>query len=203
MPFNYFTQGVACSEVEVDCLTGDHRVIRADVLMDVGSSINPALDIGQIEGAFIQGMGWCTCEELTWGDAEHPWVRPAGRLHTAGPGTYKIPSFNDTPESFNVTLMSGVSNELAVNSSKAVGEPPFFMGASVLFAIRDAIYASRAEKPPQAASSALPAVPVYSPDFFNLHSPASSERIRMAVLDEIARATIRGDPEAFLPNLSC
>ena len=81
-PFNYFTQGVGCCEVEVDVLTGDHHVVRADLLVDLGSSINPALDIGQIEGAFTQGMGWSTMEELIWGDEEHAWVRPAGRLFT-------------------------------------------------------------------------------------------------------------------------
>lgn len=84
-PFVYFTQSVACSEVEVDCLSGDHTLKRSDILIDVGQSINPALDIGQVEGAFMQGVGWCTTEELVWGDAEHPWVRP-GQLFTKGPG---------------------------------------------------------------------------------------------------------------------
>lgn len=133
-PFNYFTMGVACTEVEIDCLTGDSQVLRADVLMDVGKSINPAIDIGQIEGAFIQGFGWSTMEELIWGDKEHTWIRP-GQLFTRGPGTYKIPSFNDVPADFRVHL-SDTDNRFAVHSSKAVGEPPFFMGASVLFAIK-------------------------------------------------------------------
>lgn len=84
-PFVYFTQSVACSEVEVDCLTGDHTLLRSDILIDVGQSINPAIDIGQVEGGFMQGVGWCTTEELVWGDADHPWVRP-GQLFTRGPG---------------------------------------------------------------------------------------------------------------------
>lgn len=133
-PFNYFTQGVAVSEVEVDCLTGDHKVLRVDIVMDVGKSINPALDIGQIEGAFVQGMGWTTVEELTWGDTQHPWVRP-GQLYTRGPGTYKIPAFNDVPIDFRTHLFDG-ENKFCVHSSKAVGEPPFFLGAAVFFAIK-------------------------------------------------------------------
>ncbi len=133
-PFNYFTQGVACSEVEIDCLTGDSRVLRADILMDLGKSINPAIDVGQIEGAFVQGYGWCTMEELVWGDADHPWVRP-GQLFTRGPGTYKIPAFNDVPIDFRVHL-ADTDNRFAVHSSKAVGEPPFFLGCSVMLAIQ-------------------------------------------------------------------
>jgi len=135
--FNYFTQGVAVSEVEIDVLTGDFKTLRSDVLVDVGSSINPAIDIGQIEGAFIQGMGWSTTEEMVYGnESNHSWVKPYGRLHTQGPGTYKIPGFNDTPEEFNVELMQGVSNPFAVHSSKAVGEPPFFFGGICFFCDR-------------------------------------------------------------------
>jgi xanthine dehydrogenase/oxidase len=130
-PFNYFTQGCACTEVEVDLLTGNHRTLQSDVLVDVGSSINPMLDIGQIEGAFIQGMGWTTIEELIYADDDHVWVQPRGSLFTSGPGTYKIPAFNDIPENFNVTLMENVDNPFAVHSSKAIGEPPFVLGASV------------------------------------------------------------------------
>jgi xanthine dehydrogenase/oxidase len=130
-PFNYFTQGVVCTEVEVDFLTGNHRTLQSDVLVDVGSSINPAIDIGQIEGAFIQGMGWSTMEEIIYACDDHTWVRPRGAMFTTGPGTYKIPSFNDVPEVFNVTLMDNVDNPFAVHSSKAIGEPPFFLGTSV------------------------------------------------------------------------
>lgn len=132
--FNYFTMGVACSEVEIDCLTGDSQILRTDILMDVGKSINPAIDIGQIEGAFIQGYGWSTMEELVWGDKEHSWIRP-GQLFTKGPGTYKIPSFNDVPLDFRVHL-SDTYNKYAIHSSKAIGEPPFFLGAAAFFAIK-------------------------------------------------------------------
>lgn len=176
-PFNYFTQGVGCVEVEVDVLTGDHEVRRADLLVDLGSSINPALDVGQIEGAFTQGMGWTTIEELVWGDNEHSWVRPAGRLHTSGPGTYKIPAFNDVPRELNVRLMSGVDNKVSVHSAKAVGEPPFFLGAGVWLAIRNAVTAARAEH-----TTGRPAT-----EHFTFYSPATTERIRMACGDLFAR----------------
>jgi xanthine dehydrogenase/oxidase len=90
-PFNYFTQGVAYAEVEIDVLSGNHRTLRSDVIVDVGSSINPAIDIGQIEGAFVQGMGWSTIEEVVYADDDHTWIRPRGKMFTTGPGTYKIP----------------------------------------------------------------------------------------------------------------
>lgn len=133
-PFNYFTQGVACCEAEIDCLTGDSRLVRVDIVMDVGKSINPALDVGQIEGAFVQGYGWCTMEDLVWGDGQHKWVRP-GQLFTRGPGTYKIPAFNDVPQDFRTHLFDG-ENKFCVHSSKAVGEPPFFLGSAAFFAIK-------------------------------------------------------------------
>ena len=132
-PFNYYTQGVACSEVEVDFLSGNHRTLRCDVLVDVGSSINPMIDIGQIEGAFIQGMGWSTMEEVIYSDSDHTWIRPPGSVFTTGPGTYKIPAFNDAPEIFNVAILENAENPFAVHSSKAVGEPPLFLGSSVRF----------------------------------------------------------------------
>jgi xanthine dehydrogenase/oxidase len=90
-PFNYFTQGVAYTEVEIDVLSGNHRTLRSDVIVDVGSSVNPAIDVGQIEGAFAQGMGWSTIEDVVYADDDHTWVRPRGKLFTTGPGTYKIP----------------------------------------------------------------------------------------------------------------
>lgn len=126
-----FTQGVACAEVEVDLLSGNHKTLRADLIVDVGSSINPAIDIGQIEGAFIQGMGWSTIEEVIYSDDDHTWCGPRGTVFTSGPGTYKIPAFNDVPEVFNVSLLENVDNPFAVHSSKAVGEPPFVLGSSV------------------------------------------------------------------------
>lgn len=176
-PFNYFTQGCACSMVEIDVLTGNHTTLRSDVLVDVGRSINPALDIGQIEGAFIQGMGWSTIEEVIYADDDHTWIRPRGRTFTSGPGTYKIPAFNDVPIEFNVSLMDDVENPFAVHSSKAVGEPPFFLGASVFFAIKDALQAARNDS---GASG-----------YFELRMPATSERVRMACADDISAESIK------------
>jgi xanthine dehydrogenase large subunit len=131
-PFYYFAYGAAVSEVLVDTLTGESRVLRADVLHDVGQSINPALDIGQIEGAFIQSMGWLTNEELVW----HP---TSGKLMTHAPSTYKIPTANDCPTDFRVKLFKNQNVEDTVYRSKAVGEPPYLLPFSVFLAIRDAI----------------------------------------------------------------
>jgi xanthine dehydrogenase large subunit len=148
-PFYYFAYGAAVSEVVVDTLTGEWKLLRADVLHDVGSSINPAVDIGQIEGAFIQGMGWLTMEELVW----HPL---SGLLTTHAPSTYKIPSANDCPETFNVTLFENSNAEDSIHRSKAVGEPPLLLPFSVLLAIRDAISAvggHRVDPPLQAPAT--------------------------------------------------
>jgi xanthine dehydrogenase/oxidase len=176
-PFNYFTQGCACSEVEVNCLTGDTHIRRLDLVMDVGDSINPAIDIGQIEGAFVQGYGWCALEELIWGDDQHLWVRP-GELATRGPGFYKIPGFGDIPEIMNIHLLENAPNPYAVLSSKAIGEPPFFLASSAFFAIKEAIYASFEHE----SGSRAP--------FFDLFSPATPERVRMAMKDDITKAVL-------------
>merc|ERR1719188_1852220 len=141
-PFRYFTYGAACSEVEIDCLTGDMRVLRADLVMDVGNSLNPAIDIGQIEGAYMQGLGWSCIEEVVWGCSEFPWLKP-GALFTRGPGTYKIPSFNDVPVDMRVTLLKDHANPNTIHSSRAVGEPPFFLGPSAFLAARQAIASAR------------------------------------------------------------
>jgi len=130
-PFFYYAHGVALSEVEIDTLTGENTVTRVDILHDVGNSINPALDIGQIEGAFIQGMGWLTTEDLRWHDS--------GELASASPATYKIPAIGDTPAIFNVKLYDSQNPMTTVFKSKAVGEPPFMLGISVWSAIRDAL----------------------------------------------------------------
>ena len=131
-PFYYFAYGAAVSEVLLDTLTGESRVLRADVLHDVGQSINPALDIGQIEGAFVQGMGWLTSEELWW----HP---DTGKLMTHAPSTYKIPTANDCPVDFRVKLFQNRNVQDTIYRSKAVGEPPLLLPFSVFFALRDAI----------------------------------------------------------------
>ena len=130
-PFYYFAYGAAVSEVVVDTLTGEWKLVRADLLHDAGQSINPAIDIGQVEGGFIQGMGWLTTEELWW--------NRDGRLMTHAPSTYKIPAVNDTPAAFNVALYRNDNVEPTVFRSKAVGEPPLLLGFSVLLAIRAAI----------------------------------------------------------------
>lgn len=131
-PFYYFAYGAAVTEVVIDTLTGESRVLRTDILQDCGDSLNPAIDLGQIEGAFVQGQGWLTCEELVWDDA--------GRLMTHGPSTYKIPGSRDVPPIFNVHILEDAPNrEPTIFRSKAVGEPPLMLAISVWLAIRDAV----------------------------------------------------------------
>ncbi|NMY52195.1 xanthine dehydrogenase molybdopterin binding subunit [Pseudomonas sp. WS 5011] len=131
-PFYYFAYGAACSEVIVDTLTGEYKMLRTDILHDVGASLNPALDIGQVEGAFVQGMGWLTMEELVWNGK--------GKLMTNGPASYKIPAIADMPLDLRVNLVENRKNpEDTVFHSKAVGEPPFMLGIAVWCAIKDAV----------------------------------------------------------------
>ncbi len=132
-PFNYFAFGMAVSEVEVDILTGHHRLLRVDILHDVGDSLNPAIDIGQVEGGYIQGLGWVTTEECKW-DSH-------GRLLNHSPDTYKIPSVQDIPRDFRVQLLQGAPNPRAIRKSKAVAEPPFMLALSAWLAIKDALSA--------------------------------------------------------------
>lgn len=137
-PFFYFAYGAAASEVAIDTLTGESKVLRVDILHDVGNSINPAIDIGQIEGGFIQGMGWLTSEELYW----VPEGRKQGHLFTHAPSTYKIPTATDMPKIFNVNLYDNQNLENTIHRSKAVGEPPFMLALSVFSALREAVSAS-------------------------------------------------------------
>ncbi|WP_274630189.1 xanthine dehydrogenase molybdopterin binding subunit [Arvimicrobium flavum] len=131
-PFYYFAYGAACAEVSIDTLTGEYMIERADILHETGRSLNPAIDLGQVEGAFVQGAGWLTTEELWWDDK--------GRLRTHAPSTYKIPLASDRPKIFNVRLADwSVNREASVHRSKAVGEPPFMLGMSVLHALSDAV----------------------------------------------------------------
>jgi xanthine dehydrogenase large subunit len=134
-PFYYFAYGAACTEVAIDTLTGESRVLKVDILHDVGTSINPAIDIGQIEGGFVQGMGWLTTEQLVWNDK--------GMLSTHAPSTYKIPSTGDIPEHFKVDLWPGANREDNVFGSKAVGEPPLMLAISVWEALRDAVASTK------------------------------------------------------------
>ncbi len=155
-PFYYFAYGAAVTEVVIDTLTGENRILRADLLHDTGAPLNPALDIGQIEGAYVQGAGWLTTEELVWDDRGH--------LATHAPSTYKIPACSDRPRVFNVALWGRPNREDTVGKSKAVGEPPFMLGISAFLALSDAIAACGDGK-------------VYPA----LDAPATAERVLAAV----------------------
>ncbi len=153
-PFYYFAYGAAVSEVMVDTLTGEWKLLRADLLHDAGRSLNPAIDIGQIEGAFIQGMGWLTMEELVWHPADGS--AKAGLLMTHAPSTYKIPTANDCPAQLHTQLFERDNGADSIHRSKAVGEPPLLLPFSVFFAIRDAISAAgghRVDPPLQAPAT--------------------------------------------------
>lgn len=155
-PFYYFAYGVAATEVLVDVFTGEYRFTRADLLHDCGSSLNPAIDLGQVEGGYLQGLGWLTLEELWW-DAK-------GRLRTHAPSTYKIPTARDLPEDFRVQLVSGRANPAeTIFRSKAVGEPPLMLGISGWLALKDAV----------AAAAGTPQV--------HLDAPATPERVLLAI----------------------
>ncbi|KAL7297372.1 hypothetical protein TKK_0009757 [Trichogramma kaykai] len=169
--FDYFTYGAACSEVQIDCLTGDHQILRTDIVMDLGESLNPAIDIGQVEGGFIQGYGLLTMEEMIYS--------PTGVVYSRGPGVYKIPGFADIPQEFNVSLLKGVSNPRAVYSSKAVGEPPLFLASSVFFAIKEAIKSARGD--------------MNLHRYFRFDAPATAARIRMACVDDFTKKIGDGD----------
>jgi xanthine dehydrogenase large subunit len=161
-PFFYFVYGAAAAEVAIDTLTGESRVLRAELIQDCGRSLNPAIDLGQIEGAFVQGMGWLTTEELWW-DAE-------GHLRTHGPSTYKIPGSRDVPPVFNARILSDAPNrEATIFRSKAVGEPPLMLAISVWLAIRDAI----------ASLADYRLAP-------HLDAPATPERV-LAAIDDLRR----------------
>ncbi|KAL2866591.1 putative xanthine dehydrogenase HxA [Aspergillus lucknowensis] len=164
--FFYFTQGVTAAEVEIDTISGDWTPLRADIKMDVGRTINPSIDYGQIEGAYIQGQGLFTTEESLW-------HRGSGQLFTKGPGNYKIPGFRDIPQIFNVSLLKDVEweNLRTIQRSRGVGEPPLFMGSAAFFAIRDALKAARKEWGVS--------------DVLQLESPATPERIRISCADPI------------------
>jgi xanthine dehydrogenase large subunit len=146
-PFYYFAYGAACTEVAIDTLTGENRVLKVDILHDVGTSINPAIDIGQIEGGFVQGMGWLTTEQLVWNDK--------GYLSTHAPSTYKIPSTGDIPKHFKIDLWPEPNREDNVFDSKAVGEPPFMLAISVYEAMRDAVASTKPQG--QCVAMAAPA----------------------------------------------
>ncbi len=153
-PFFYFAYGAAVTEVVIDTLTGENRILRADILHDVGASLNPSLDIGQIEGGYVQGAGWLTTEELVWDDA--------GRLRTHAPSTYKIPACSDRPDVFNVALWDGENREETIYRSKAVGEPPLMLGISAYSALCNAVQAC-------------------GPAYADLQTPATAEAVLAAI----------------------
>jgi len=156
-PFFYFAFGAAVAEVSIDTLTGETQLLRVDILHDVGSSLNPAIDLGQVEGGFLQGVGWLTSEELVW--------NTSGELRTHAPSTYKIPTARDWPAAAKVQLLAASpNNEDAIYRSKAVGEPPLMLGMSVFHAIRDACAAC-------GAAEALP----------TLTAPATPEAVLRAI----------------------
>uniref|UniRef100_A0A452R6I2 Aldehyde oxidase n=1 Tax=Ursus americanus TaxID=9643 RepID=A0A452R6I2_URSAM len=166
-PFPYYVYGAACSEVEVDCLTGAHKKIRTDIVMDACCSLNPAIDIGQVEGSFIQGMGLYTTEELKYS--------PEGVLYSRGPDEYKIPTIADVPEEFNVSLLPSSQTPPTIYSSKGLGESGMFLGSSVFFAITDAVAAARRERD--------------TVEDFTVRSPATPEWVRMACADRFTEMT--------------
>ena len=150
-PFFYFALGASCSEVEIDTLTGEYKVLRCDILHDVGQSINPAIDIGQIEGGFIQGMGWLTTEELSWDKK--------GNLASNAAANYKIPTAHDLPKQWQVKLFDRKNEEQTIYNSKAVGEPPLMLAASVWCAINNAIASlGNYKKNPELTMPATPEV---------------------------------------------
>jgi xanthine dehydrogenase large subunit len=153
-PFFYFAQGAAITEVVIDTLTGENRILRTDILHDAGASLNPALDVGQVEGAYVQGAGWLTTEELVWDDK--------GRLRTHAPSTYKIPACSDRPDIFNVALWDQPNPAQTIYRSKAVGEPPFMLGISAFLALSDACAAC-------------------GPNYPDLQAPATAEAVLAAV----------------------
>ena len=155
-PFFYFAYGAAVSEVVIDTLTGENRLLRVDLVHDVGRSLNPAVDLGQIEGGFIQGLGWLTTEELWWDEG--------GRLRTHAPSTYKIPTANDRPDDFRMRLWNGENRAETIYRSKAVGEPPLMLAISAFAALTDAVAAAGDYRV-----------------FPRLDAPATAERILMAV----------------------
>lgn len=161
--YSYCVYGAACSEIELDCLTGAHKVLRSDIVMDIGDSINPAIDIGQIEGAFVQGYGYFTMEEVKFNEN--------GIRMSKNCSTYRIPTSNDIPKEFNIKLLKGSSNKKGIFSSKAVGEPPLFLGSSVYFAIKEAIKSYRNDNE------------LF--DFFSMDAPATCENIRSLCIDSI------------------
>ena len=157
-PFLYFAYGAAVSEVIIDTLTGENKILQVDILHDHGRAINPSIEKGQIEGGLVQGAGWLTIEEVNW--------KSNGELTTHSPSTYKIPAVNDMPKKFNVKIFKNINKENVVNKSKTTGEPPLMLAMSVFFAIKDAI----------ASVGNYTKIP-------ELNAPATPEAILLSIVD--------------------
>jgi xanthine dehydrogenase large subunit len=168
-PFYYYAYGAAVSEVEVDGFTGTFKLRQVDIVHDVGESLNPLIDLGQIEGGFVQGMGWLTMEELVW-DTE-------GRLRTFAPSTYKIPTISEIPEHFQVHLLQRAAQEGVIYGSKAVGEPPFMLAMSVREAIRAAVAAFGNTDAVLLAAPATPEATLWAIEQVKANSILASERL--------------------------
>jgi xanthine dehydrogenase large subunit len=179
-PFKYFAYGVAASEVEVDGFTGAYRLRRVDIVHDVGDSLSPLVDLGQVEGGFVQGAGWLTLEDLRWDTSDRP---SRGRLATQAASTYKLPSFSEMPEDFRVTLLEQATEDGVVYGSKAVGEPPLMLGFSVREALREAVAAFGPAR-----------------HCVDLGCPSTPEQVFWAV--EAARAAAAAGQEGHLPVTS-
>jgi xanthine dehydrogenase large subunit len=179
-PFKYFAYGAAAAEVEVDGFTGAYRTRRVDIVHDVGDSLSPLIDLGQIEGGFVQGAGWLTLEDLRWDEGDGP---HRGRLATQAASTYKLPSFSEMPEVLNVTLLPDAVEEGAVYGGKAVGEPPLMLAFSVREALRQAT-----------AAFGSPGISV------DLASPATPEAVYWAV-EQARRSTEHGHVTAGAPGV--
>jgi len=200
-PFHYFSYGAAVVDVEVDCLTGSARLARADLCMDVGAPLAPALDVGQVEGAFSQGAGWALLEDVVRGDGPgRAWVRPPGAMATRGPGTYKLPSAGDAPPDLRVSLLPGApcaATAATVHSSKAVGEPPLALGLAAHLAVRDAISAARADPRRGGGPS-----DESGGGWFELQLPATVEAIRLALGEDAVTAAAGAGVGGEVPALS-
>ena len=178
-PFHYFTYGAAVSEVEVDASTGMYRLVRVDILQDVGDAISPVIDRGQVEGGFIQGVGWLTIEELLWDDE--------GRVATGSASTYKLPSWSEVPDTFHVAFLPGAGQPDVVAGSKAVGEPPLMLAISVREALRDAVAAFAADQ-------------IGAPAVVTFDSPATPERLFFAISRVRAAARTGTGPSGTGPT---
>ncbi|KAM4627027.1 aldehyde oxidase 2-like isoform 1-T1 [Discoglossus pictus] len=176
-PGPYYIYGAGCSEIELDCLTGGHKNLRTDIVVDAGKSINPGIDMGQLEGAFTQGLGLYTIEELQYS--------PQGTLYPRGPDKYKIPAICDVPTEFNVSFLANSENPFTIYSSRGLGETAVFFGCSVFFALKYAVDAAREERG--------------LPKEYPFNSPAGPERLRMACADHLTKMIPRDNPGSFVP----